>query len=347
MSYLNFWKKITVLLAIPLLGWTQLASGQVSKVGTSSAQFLKIPVGARSAAMGGAVMGDVSDLSSMYWNPSALADINNNQVMIEYADWFVDMRHNYLGIALPTSDWGTFGINVVSLTMGEFEETTFDSPEGTGRTFSAYSLAVGVSYAKYLLQNFKVGVNLKMVTEKIMNSNSSTFAFDVGTTYRTPFDGIRLGVSVSNVGNKMNIDGEDLITTTDLDESGQGNYEPDVKLKTDDFELPMRLQVGLAWDVYTSDNLRATLTADGTSPNDDIQSVSVGTEVGLLDDKVMLRAGMPEISRINDNDRIQKFTAGIGINHQFSNALKVNFGYAFQSYRYLNAVNRMSISIDF
>lgn len=332
--------------------------GQISKVGTSSAQFLKIPVGARSASMGGAVSGDVSDLSSMYWNASALADINSNKLMVEYADWFVDMRHNYVGIAIPTDDWGTFGLNVVSLTMGEFEETTVDEWEGTGRTFSAYSLAVGASYARYLLTNFKVGINLKMIYEKIMNTNTSSFAFDVGTTYKTPFDGIRLGVSVSNVGSKMVMDGEDLIVTTDLDESGLGNYEPDAKLKTDDFQLPMQLQVGLSWDAYESDDLRATLNVDGHSPNDDIQSVSVGTEIALMQEKLFIRAGLPQVSRVrintgsgpflrSDKSRIQLFTAGMGVNHQITNSLKVEFNYAFQSYRYLNSVNRMSLSFNF
>lgn len=344
MRHLISFKKLVLLLAVSALFASGAAYGQVSKVGTSSAQFLKIPVGARSAAMGGAVTANVNDLSAMFWNPSGLADTKSNQVMIGYADWFVDMRHNYLGIAVPTGDWGTFGINVVSLTMGEFEETTFDAPEGTGRTFSAYSLAIGVTYAKYLLQNFKVGANIKMVNEKIMNSNSSSFAFDVGTTYRTPFDGIRFGVSVSNVGSKMRMNGEDLIVTTDLDESGLGNYEPDAELKTDNFELPMRLQVGLAWDAYESDDLRATLTVDGTSPNDNNQSVSIGTELALLQEKVLLRGGLPQLGL---EDRTQEFTAGIGINHQFKESLKVNFGYAFQHYQYLSSVNRMSISINF
>lgn len=154
------------------------------------------------------------------------------------------------------------------------------------------------------------------------------------------------------------MDGVDLIVTTDLDESGLGNYEPDAKLKTDDFQLPMRLQVGLSWDAYESEDVRATINVDGHSPNDDVQSVSVGTEIALMEEKFFIRAGLPQVSQVKINtgsgpfitsgkNRIQLFTAGLGINHQFTNSLNVDFDYAFQSYRYLNSVNRMSISFNF
>ena len=48
----------------------QQVYGQViSKKGTSSANFLLIPVGTRAAGLGGASTASVSDATAMYWNP--------------------------------------------------------------------------------------------------------------------------------------------------------------------------------------------------------------------------------------------------------------------------------------
>src|SRR5690554_3673355 len=135
-----------------------LVAQSVSKTGTTAGQFLRIPVGARASGMGGAVTADVSDVSAMFWNPAGLADLEQNELMVEYADWFIDINHNYFGLAVPT-DRGVFGVNIIALTMGEFEETTFDFPEGTGRTFDSYMLSGGVTYATYLFDKFRVGGN--------------------------------------------------------------------------------------------------------------------------------------------------------------------------------------------
>ena len=49
----------------------------ITKVGTTSAQFLKIGVGAKAIAMGGTFVAQANDLSALYWNPAGLA----------YHDW--------------------------------------------------------------------------------------------------------------------------------------------------------------------------------------------------------------------------------------------------------------------
>lgn len=48
-------------------------------------------------------------------------------------------------------------MNFVALTMGEFEETTFDFPEGTGRTFNSYMVSGGLAYSTHLFEKFSVG----------------------------------------------------------------------------------------------------------------------------------------------------------------------------------------------
>jgi hypothetical protein len=340
-------KRILVLfisILVTSAGFTQQSKAQsVSKAGITAAEFLKIPVGARSTAMGGATTAISNDLTSMFWNPSGLADVTTPSAYAEYGDWFIDVNHNYFGFAMPVGN-GVLGANVTALTMGDFEETTYDNPEGTGRTFNAYSMAVGVTYAQYLLDVFQIGANVKYVSENISFSSASGIAFDIGTIYKTPFDDIKFGVSITNVGEKMTIDGEDLITTTDLADNQQGNYEPDVKLKTDPYDMPMQLKVGVAWDPYVSEDFRATITVDGNNPSNNVQSISVGTEIGFMNNLVMLRAGLPELGL---KDRVQEFAAGMGVKYSLNSSMGIEFDFSYQQYKYLGGVNRISLGLNF
>ncbi|MEJ2055574.1 MAG: hypothetical protein P8X42_16785, partial [Calditrichaceae bacterium] len=47
-------------------------------VGTTAADFLGIAVGPKAYAMGGAYTAMISDVTSAYWNPGALAFIDQN-----------------------------------------------------------------------------------------------------------------------------------------------------------------------------------------------------------------------------------------------------------------------------
>lgn len=335
-------KLLFTLLFIAVIAPSSLVQAQLSKVGTTAAEFLRIPVGARSSAMS-AYTATVNDASAMVLNPAGLADISTGQIQVEITDWYLDINHSYLGAAIPTKK-GVAGIHVLAMNYGEFEETTAEAQGLTGRTFNAYSVSFGASYAQYLIPQFTIGGTAKVVYEQIANSSASTIAFDIGTMYDTPFYGIRFGVSVTNVGSKLQMEGNDLIISSDPDESGEGNYEPDALLATDDFDLPLMLKVGLAWDAIDRDGVKATLSIDGNNPSNNTQSLSIGGEVSLLNDKVFLRGGVPYIGQ---DDAIETFNGGIGVKYTLSNDVGVAFNYTYHGYNYLGDVNKLSLQIFF
>lgn len=333
-----------IVLAFLLLGglYTTNAHAQLSKVGTTAADFLRIPVGARSSAMT-AYAATVNDPSAMVLNPAGLADVKNKEVQIEFTDWYLDFTHSYLGVAVPTKK-GVVGVHVLALNYGSFQETTAEAQGLTGRTFNAYSVSFGASYAQYLLPQFTIGGTAKVVYEKIAKTSASAVAFDIGTMYDTPFYGIRLGVSITNIGSKLQLDGNDLIISADPDQSAEGNFEPDAKLVTDGYDLPLMLKVGLAWTAIEKENISATFSIDGNNPTNNEQSISIGGELGLMNDRVFLRGGIPYIGQ---EDATEKFNAGIGVNYKLDNNLKVGFNYTYHGYKYLGDVNKLSLQIFF
>ncbi len=316
---------------------------QLSKAGTAAGEFLRIPVGSRSAGMS-AYAAAVNDPSAMVLNPAGLADIETNEVLVEVTPWFLDMNHTYFGAAMKTKTGGAFGVHVLAFDYGEFDETTAEAQGLTGRTFSAYSVSFGVSYAQYLIPQFTIGGTAKVVYEQIAKSSASALAFDIGTMYDTPFYGVRFGVSVTNVGSKLQMSGNDLIISSDPDQANEGNYKPDAILATKGYDLPLMLKVGLSWDAVDNDQIRATLSVDGNNPTNNTQSVSLGGEIALLNEQFFIRGGIPYIGQ---EDAIETFNGGIGMRYQSGNGLGFGFNYSYHGYQYLGDINKLSVQIFF
>ena len=329
-------------LTLTLMFTPVLTYSQLSKVGTSAAEFLRIPVGARAASIS-AYAANTNDGASMVLNPAGLTSVPKSEVIIEITPWYMDMTHSFFGASMLTEK-GVLGVHVLSLNYGEFEETTAEAQGLTGRTFNAYSVSFGLSYARQLLPQFSIGGTAKVIHEQIAKSSASALAFDIGTIYQTPFDNINFGVSVTNFGSKLQMNGNDLIISSDPDESQTGNYEPDALLATQSFDLPLMLKVGLNWDALELKNARLALSIDGNNPTNNTQSISIGGELALANEQVMIRAGLPYIGQ---KDKIETFTTGIGFRYSSISGVGLGFNYSYNGYKYLGDINKLSLQIYF
>ncbi len=94
--------------------------GYASDVGITAANFLKIGIGARATAMGGAFTGLADDATALYWNPAGLTQIEGRKFSATYSSWFAGINRGYITYVLPTLGGVTaVGFNYVS--MGEME----------------------------------------------------------------------------------------------------------------------------------------------------------------------------------------------------------------------------------
>jgi len=337
---------IAFLLVILLLmtyadGYTQ----EVKKVGTSSAAFLKIPVGARGSSMGGAFVSIADDPSALYWNPGGLSRNEKYALMVDHSPWLPGLSFNFFGVIIPLQSFGTAGISVTALSTAEMDVTTPANPMGTGEKFDASSIVVGFSYGRSLTDRFSIGGTFKYISERIFNSTATGIAFDIGTIYDTPLPGLRLGVSVSNFGSKMRMDGEDLNTRVDIAPDQLGNNQSVVgRLKTESFDLPLIMRLGLSYNVWHTENLRLTLAADGINPSDNAQSLNVGAELSFLNELFILRGGFNELFL---EDAEKGLTLGAGFRTNITNRVEFNAGYGYQNLNHLSSVNRFTLTLLF
>ena len=313
--------------------------GQNPNVGTSGAQFLKIPVGARAIGMGGAYVSNTNDASALFWNPAGITSVKDNELFASYTSWWGGINLSHAAFVNTSEDIGSFGVSMSLLTMGEMEVTTELQPEGTGQKFDAQDLMIGVSYARRLTQDFSVGVTMKFINERIWNETSSGLGFDIGTQYRIGIGDLAIGMSMTNFGADMKYDGTDLNVKYDADAQNPNNRLAPAKLATNDYPLPLHFQVGASMTIVNTDGIKVLVAADAAHPNDNEERVNVGTEVTVMG-QFFLRGGY----RFGYDTETGTFGAGALASLGGSTVV---FDYSYSLYNLLPNVHRVSVGLRF
>lgn len=320
------------------------AQSTSTNVGSSGAQFLKINAGARAEGMGGAFTGRADDATAAFWNPAGIVRGGRGSVSFTNIPWWADVEVNQLALAMEAGSAGHVALSIISLRVPEQEITTVDQPDGTGRFFDAGDLMIGLSFARYLLPEFSVGVSAKYVNQRIWNEQASGLAFDIGTQYNFGFRNLTLGMAVSNFGADMSYSGSDLtrFEPAPNDPSQPDSRRPLVELQTLDYPLPLNFQVGLAADVMQSQFFRWGLAADLQNPNDNKEMLNLGNELEFATEygSVFLRGGY----KINNPDA--DWALGSGLLLDIS-GYSILVDYAYSQHTRLPGTQRLSIGLQF
>lgn len=336
------WKTVVVMLCVTLLGWS--VSISQSKVGTTAAQFLGISIGAREIAMGGTSVATAGGVSSIYYNPGAFVQAHKTEIIVSQTDWLVNTKMRWLGAMLSLSDADAVGLSITQLSYGDEPVTTEDNPEGTGENWSAQDFAVAVSYARSLTDKFSIGGSCKYVSQTIWHESASTFAFDVGLLFITGFKDMRLGMSISNFGGDLKMEGADLAKRIDIDPGNAGSNKLNLAdLKTDPWPIPLLFRVGLAMDVVKNEMTAITLECDAMRPSDNVEVVNIGAETMFMD-LVSLRVGYKSLF---NKDSEEGLTLGIGIKYDVPGQMGFELNYANQSFGRFGNLNTFSVGVRF
>ena len=293
---------------------------EFAKVGTVGAQFLKIGIGARGAAMGGAYEAISNDVTAVFWNPSGLVNVKGTSVFISHIEWLADIGYEAIAVARDFPGIGVFGLSVAYMNSGDIERTTVDNPDGGIGTFDVVDMVAGLSYARKLTDKFAFGISAKLVHEKLEEQTSSAWATDMGVMYFTGFHSLRLGMSIRNFGQEIKYSG----SYFDLD-NGVPQDDPTDYLA---YHFPMTFKLGLAMEVLDDGDNRVTLAADVVHPNDNVERINAGAEAFMWK-ALALRGGYT----------FRHDTAGPAFGAGFV-WQKMNVNYSYTDYGLLDWVHR-------
>jgi len=337
-------KILLIIFAILSFSSILFSQSSLTKTGTTVANYLNIDIGSRAIAMGGSFVSVADDPSAMYWNPAGIARINKNSALFCHTKWIADIDINFIGITFPIAQFGVIGVNAKFLNMARMERTTVDFPDGNGEFFDAGSYVMGLSYARNLTDRFSIGGGFKFISEKIYNCSASAFAFDVGTLFTTQFNGLQLGMSISNYGTKMRMDGKDLLIQTRIDDRYSGTSEnTNASMKTEAYDLPIMFRIGVSMDVLKGKgNSNLLLSIDALHPNNSNESLNLGMEY-VFNKMFALRAGYNSLFNEEINTGL---SVGAGFHYSFMGKdLEIDYGY--QDFNELIEAQMFTLTLGF
>ena len=316
----------------------------ITKVSTTSAQFLKLGVGARAVALGGSTVASVGDLSAMYWNPGGLASVSGSSFHASYTQYIADVDYSFAAYGTHLGGVGTLAFSFMLMNSGEMDVRTVRDPEGTGEQFKVQGYAFQMSFGRLLTDRFSIGGSVKFIREQIWHSSAQSFAVDIGSQFRTPYDRLKLGASISNFGANMRMDGRDILFSEDPDQQNQGNVEiVNARYETDSFPLPLIFRVGLTWEAVTAGNHTIQFSTDAAHPNDNSEYVNLGAEYDFRD-LLALRGGYRNLFEV---DGEQGLTFGAGLNLRIDRTLRTRIDYAYADFGRLEETHWFTVALDF
>ena len=305
--------------------------------GISAFQFLKLGVGPRAVGMGGAFVAVANDASSLYWNPAGLVQFPENLVLAAHTEYLVDIKHDYLGVAYHLSDQDAIGASFSALHMDDMEITTETQPFGTGRYFTFGDVAMGLTYAKKMTDQFSFGATVRYVEETLDVLKMRAVMVDLGTYYWLGIGSMRFAVVISNFGSDVRPKG----TLTTFDGTSVGTFQS--------FSLPTVFMLGFAIDPVTTDEHVLTTSIQLNHPNDNSEHLRIGAEYRWRD-TFFLRGGVkrtigqPLLGADQTSEETFALSAGVKVPVTLS---VVSADYAFASYGRLGAVHRLSVGFTF
>jgi hypothetical protein len=305
---------ISLCLLLVFVSVSQMHAGDRS--GTVSGQFLKIGTSARAIAMGGAQVTLAEGASSIAYNPAGILSSGDYGFSATYTAWFANIQHSFAGVVKSIPGVGSIGASFILLTTNDIIETTPAFPEGTGRTFRASEYAFSLAFARQVSDQFRVGVNGKIIQSYLYNRElgSSTFAIDVGTLYDIPILRSHMGVSITNIGK-------------------------DLKYINETYSLPTALKFGVLVDVIREADYQFVTTFQIARLNDANEQYNLGAEY-MLYNMFALRGGW---KFAYDQENV---TAGFGIRLN-SLGIKSTLDYGYNNFKYLAGTHSFTLDVSF
>ncbi|NIM18998.1 MAG: hypothetical protein GTO51_01275 [Candidatus Latescibacteria bacterium] len=169
-----------VALTVPV---NQAANAEEGDGGTRS--VFSIGAGSRAISLGRAFVSIADDASAVYWNPAALRNVQDKQIMGMYMPVFGDFTgadFTFFGAAYPTLSAGVFGLGFmrVGTTFQGFDADSRPTGEGD-YSESQFMIAYAIErHSRFFLGSLATGVSFKIANQKVSPYSSTAPGLDLG-----------------------------------------------------------------------------------------------------------------------------------------------------------------------
>ena len=283
-----------------------LANAQESQ---TEYNFLRVPVSAHAAAVGGDNITLIEDDETMiFQNPALLSSVSDKTINFNYMNYMAGVNMMSASFNRVINDHESWAASAQYLDYGNMKET--DENNNQTGTFNAKDIALAGYFSYMLTDRLAGGITAKFIQSYIGEYNSSAVDIDLGLNYYNSDKGWSLSLVAKNLGGQIKAYDE--------------NYEKmpiDVQMGiTKELkDMPIRLHFTMVdmnhWNYIFRDHLAIGIDADLS------QNIWVGAGYNLR------RRDEMKIEDSNDNTESAHgagFSLGAGVN---LNQFKINLAY--------------------
>lgn len=323
----SFEMKKIILIIFTVLFAVSLYAGDKSRRGTTGADQLLVPVGARSISTAGAFVATVNGVEAIYYNPAGLDISQQSEVMFSYMNYIADINMSYLGVGTNLGGFGSVGLSLKSFDVGDIPITTNEFPDGTGNTYSPTFLTLGLTYSKVLTDRVSIGTTVKFINETIGSASANGFGIDAGVQYKFS-NNLSIGATINNIGPNMTYSGQDLRVQTGVPGSVVGAPNGTYEVVAEPFQIPSYFQLSLAYQENFDEQNKIMLASTFVANNSLDDVFNFGLEYSYIN-TFFIRGGY-HLYTENMDESIYSFTAGAGVNYEIGSGIGVAFDYAYR-----------------
>jgi len=314
----------------------------VTKVATSTGNWLKLETNPRAVGMGGAFVASGRGIGAVSYNPAAIAFVSGQEGYVFRTNYVADITHNVISYGRKMSGSDFIGFHLFYLDSGPMDVTNREYPDGTGEKFHVQSIAFRTTYGRRLTDRLKVGISLNFIRDEIYTVAMNAMAFDIGSNFDTGIYGFKLGMSVTNFGPEVQYHGDGLQQTV----ADTVDVDGVLQKVTGTFPLPLVFRLGIENEImgkeseFIQNNTHSLkIAVDGVVPNDYTFTGHAGLEYGFRD-MAYIRSGL----RMGHDTATISGGGGIKLK---TRAMTFNIDYAFVDFGILKLTHQVGLGLEF
>jgi hypothetical protein len=139
-----------------------------------------------------------NNLNLAYHNPALLNSGVNNNLALNYVNYFAGINYGLAMYSKSFPGTGNFAAGITYLNYGSFTET--DVAGTITGTFRAAEYALSLIYSREIDSLFSIGITFKPVLSQLEKYNSVGFAFDLGASWHNRSNHFSAGFVIKNAG---------------------------------------------------------------------------------------------------------------------------------------------------
>lgn len=339
--------KCLAVFLIGLASVSNLSAGNPDRVGSAGADQLLINPWVKSSGWGGANSASVMGLESLYGNVAGLAFVDKTELIFARTSWIADIPINSFGFAQRMSESSVLALAITSISIADIDRTTELLPDGGLGTYNISATNLNLGYSKTFSNSIYGGFAIKAIVEGTTDVTASGIALDAGIQYVTGSKKhVKFGIALKNVGPTMVYGGDGLSFRGNAPDGD--DYSMTINQRSDNFELPSLLNIGLSYDFATvlPENHRLSSAATFTSNSFKNDQYRLGLEYSFRE-LITLRGGYNlESGGDETSTAISGPSAGFSVNLPLSKESDFGVDYSFRQSDSFGLLHSIGFRID-